>query len=76
MLIVSAFGVDPALLQIIVVIGIILDDPATLLNSTENTVWAMLVARLVECKDWLKNKMDNDTTLYRVDKIYIQVLYD
>ena len=45
MLIVSAFG--------------ILDAPATLLNSTENTVCAMLVARLVEGKDWLKNKINN-----------------
>ena len=59
MLIVSAFGIDPALLPIIVVIGTILDAPATLLNSTENTVCAMLVARLVEGKDWLKNKINN-----------------
>ena len=58
MLIVSAFGIDPALLPIIVVIGTILDAPATLLNSTENTVCAMLVARLVEGKDWLKNKIN------------------
>ena len=57
MLIISAFGIDPALLPIIVVIGTILDAPATLLNSTENTVCAMLVARLVEGKDWLKNKI-------------------
>ena len=56
MLIVSAFGINPSLLPIIVVIGTILDAPATLLNSTENTVCAMLVARLVEGKDWLKNK--------------------
>ena len=57
MLIISAFGIDPALLPIIVVIGTILDAPATLLNSTENTVCAMLVARLVEGKDWLKKSM-------------------
>ena len=59
MLIVSAFGIDPALLPIIVVIGTILDAPATLLNSTENTVCAMLVARLVEGKDWLKTSVKN-----------------
>ena len=59
MLIVSAFGIDPALLPIIVVIGTILDAPPTLLNPTENTVCAMLVARLVEGKDWLKNKINN-----------------
>ena len=59
MLIISAFGIDPALLPIIVVIGTILDAPATLLNSTENTVCAMLVARLVEGKHWLKNKINS-----------------
>ena len=63
MLIVSAFGIDPALLSIIVVIGTILAAPATLLNSTENTVCDMLVARLVEGKGWLKNKMNDDTKM-------------
>jgi Na+/H+-dicarboxylate symporter len=57
MLIVSAFGINPSLLPIIVVIGTILDAPATLLNSTENTLCAMLVARLVEGKDWLNKKV-------------------
>ena len=58
MLIISIFGMSPELLPIIVVIGTILDAPATLLNSTENTVSAMLVARLVEGKDWLKNPLN------------------
>lgn len=60
MLIVSIFGMDPSLLPIIVVIGTILDAPATLLNSTENTVSAMLVARLVEGKDWLENYIKSE----------------
>ena len=59
MLIISVFGINPQLLPIIVVIGTILDAPATLLNSTENTVCAMLVARLVEGKDWLKTSVKN-----------------
>jgi pyrrolidone-carboxylate peptidase len=40
-------------LPIIAVISTIIDAPATLLNSTGNTVCAMLVTRLVEGKNWL-----------------------
>ena len=55
MLILSVFGFSPEVLPIIAVISTIIDIPATLLNSTGNTVCAMLVARLVEGKNWLKN---------------------
>lgn len=48
MLIVSLYGFPPAALPIIMIIGTIIDAPATLLNSTSNTVSSMLVARLVE----------------------------
>ena len=58
MLIVSAFGIDPSITSNNCCYrNNRLDAPATLLNSTENTVCAMLVARLVEGKDWLKNKI-------------------
>lgn len=54
MLILSVFGFPPEALPIIAVISTIIDAPATLLNSTGNTVCAMMVSRLVEGKDWLK----------------------
>jgi Na+/H+-dicarboxylate symporter len=48
MLILSIFGFPSNLLPIIAVISTIIDAPATLLNSTGNTVSAMMVASLVE----------------------------
>ncbi|WP_425457687.1 dicarboxylate/amino acid:cation symporter [Bacillus massilioanorexius] len=54
MLILSVFGFPPETLPIIAVISTIIDAPATLLNSTGNTVCAMMITRLVEGKDWLK----------------------
>lgn len=55
MLILSVFGFPPEVLPIIAVISTIIDAPATLLNSTGNTVSAMMVSRMVEGKNWLKN---------------------
>ena len=57
MLILTVFGFSPEVLPLIAVISTIIDIPATLLNSTGNTVCAMLVTRLVEGKNWLKNAM-------------------
>lgn len=55
MLILSVYGFPPEVLPIIAVISVIIDAPATLLNSTGNTVCSMLVTRLVEGKNWLKH---------------------
>lgn len=55
MLIISVYGFSPEVLPLIVVISTIIDAPATLLNSTGNVVCSMMIARLVEGKDWLKN---------------------
>ncbi|KIL76653.1 dicarboxylate/amino acid:cation symporter [Bacillus badius] len=57
MLILSVFGFPPEALPIIAVISTIIDAPATLLNSTGNTVCAMLVTRFVEGKHWLQRQM-------------------
>ena len=54
MLILSVFGFPVEALPLVAVISTIIDAPATLLNSTGNTVCAMMVTRLVEGKDWLK----------------------
>lgn len=49
-LIISVYGLSPSILPIIAVISTIIDAPATLLNSTGNTVCSMMIARLVEKK--------------------------
>jgi Na+/H+-dicarboxylate symporter len=59
MLIISIYGFPPETLPIIAVISTIIDAPATLLNSTGNTVCAMLVSRLVEGKNWINNALKN-----------------
>lgn len=59
MLILSVYGFPPEVLPIIAVISTIIDAPATLLNSTGNTVCAMMVTRLVEGKNWLVNKVSS-----------------
>lgn len=56
MLIISVYGFPPEALPIIAVISTIIDAPATVLNSTGNTVCAMLVSRFVDGKEWIKNK--------------------
>jgi Na+/H+-dicarboxylate symporter len=58
MLILSIYGFSPEVLPIIAVISTIIDAPATLLNSTGNTVCSMMVSRLVEGKNWLKGNMN------------------
>ncbi|MFN7097438.1 MAG: dicarboxylate/amino acid:cation symporter [Gammaproteobacteria bacterium] len=53
MLILSVYGFPPQSLVLIAAISILIDPPATLLNVTSNTACSMLVARLVEGKNWL-----------------------
>jgi Na+/H+-dicarboxylate symporter len=50
MLILSVYGFSPEVLPVIAVISVIIDAPATLLNSAGNTVSAMLVTRFTEGK--------------------------
>lgn len=57
MLIITIFGFSIEFLPIIAVITTIIDATATVLNTTSNTVCSMLVARLVEGKDWIKNSL-------------------
>jgi Na+/H+-dicarboxylate symporter len=57
MLIISIYGFPMETLPIIAVISTIIDAPATLLNSTGNTVCAMLVTRLVEGKNWINKAL-------------------
>ncbi|HKL80690.1 MAG TPA: dicarboxylate/amino acid:cation symporter [Mobilitalea sp.] len=54
MLILSVYGFPPEALPVIAVISTIIDAPATVLNSTGNTVCAMMVSRFTDGKKWLK----------------------
>lgn len=60
MLILSIYGFPPAALPVIAVISTIIDAPATLLNSSGNTVCAMVVARFVDGKNWFKSDKDKN----------------
>ena len=60
MLILSVYGFPPEALPIIAVISTIIDAPATVLNSVGNVVSSMLVARLVEGKNWLVTSQPKD----------------
>ncbi len=55
MLILSIYGFPPEALPVIAVISTIIDAPATVLNSTGNTVCAMVTARFVDGRKWLEN---------------------
>lgn len=52
--IISAFGFPPEAIPIMVLIGTITDAPATAVNVTGDTGLAMMIARIVEGKDWMK----------------------
>lgn len=52
--ILSLFSMPQELLPLILVISTIIDAPATLLNSVGNTCSSMMVARLVDGKNWYK----------------------
>ncbi len=52
--ILSAFGFPTVAIPIMVLIGTITDAPATAVNVTGDTGLAMIIARFVEGKDWLK----------------------
>mgnify|MGYP002516657463 CR=1 FL=1 len=60
MLIITIFGFSIEFLPIIAVITTIIDAPATVLNTTSNTACSMMVARLVEGKDWIKNILKSE----------------
>ncbi|MGB4438700.1 MAG: dicarboxylate/amino acid:cation symporter [Sedimentibacter sp.] len=57
MLIVNMYGFPPEAFPIIATIGFLVDPPATCINSTGDTVAAMMVTRLVEGKDWMSKKL-------------------
>lgn len=56
MMILSMMGYPVVALPILTIIATIIDPPATMLNVTGNTASSMLVARIVDGKDWKERK--------------------
>ena len=56
MLIISLMGFPASALPILTIIATIIDSPATMLNVVGDTASSMLVARIVDGKNWLKRK--------------------
>ena len=56
--ILSTFGFPTAAVPIMVLIGTITDAPATAVNVTGDTGLAMVIARFVEGKDWMKKAIE------------------
>jgi len=61
LLILTAYGLPPSALIAIAAISIIIDPIATMLNVTGNSVSAMMVARLVDGKKWLRTQPNIST---------------
>ena len=57
MLIMTLYGFPMEAFPIIATIGFLVDPPATLINATGDSVAAMMVTRIVDGKDWLKNNL-------------------
>lgn len=62
MLIVSLFGFPAEAFPLIATIGFLVDPMATCLNASGDAIASMMVARLVEGKDWLSRRLANKTT--------------
>lgn len=56
MLIITMMGYPVAALPILTIIATIIDAPATMLNVVGDTVSSMMVARVVDGKEWIDNK--------------------
>ena len=56
MLIITMMGYPVAALPILTIIATIIDPPATMLNVVGDTASSMVVARVVDGKEWLDNK--------------------
>ena len=66
MLIVSLFGFPGEAFPLIATIGFLVDPAATCLNSSGDTIASMIVARVVEGKDWLKKAAERKTAALEI----------
>lgn len=60
MLIVSMFNMPAEAFPLIATIGFLVDPAATCLNASGDTIASMIITRLVEGKDWLKNRLASE----------------
>ena len=56
MLIITMLGYPVAALPILTIIATIIDPPATMLNVVGDSVSSMMVTRIVDGEEWLKDK--------------------
>ena len=57
MLIVTLYGLPPEALPVAAMIGTLVDPPATMVNASGDNVVAMMVARVLGGKNWLKQNV-------------------
>jgi Na+/H+-dicarboxylate symporter len=55
MLIVTLYGFPPETLPLLSMIGTLVDPPATMVNACGDNVCSMMVARVLEGPQWIKN---------------------
>jgi Na+/H+-dicarboxylate symporter len=55
-LIVTMYGLPPEALPLLALIGTIVDAPATMVNACGDTSSSMLVARIMDGKDWMRTR--------------------
>lgn len=60
LLIVSLYGFPPESLILITTLGNLIDPPATAVNAIGDNVASMMVARVVEGKDWMEKELVNE----------------
>jgi Na+/H+-dicarboxylate symporter len=58
-LIVTLYGFPPEALPLLAVLGTLVDPPATMINSTGDSVAGMLLARWVDGRDWFKRARES-----------------
>ncbi len=66
MLIISLFGFPPEAMPLITMVGTLVDPPATMVNVAGDNVSGMLVARMLNGKDWMLNGPPNIETIGEV----------
>lgn len=59
MLIVTLYGFPPEALPLLAVLGTLVDPPATMVNSTGDTVTGMLLTRWIDGRDWFKRARES-----------------
>lgn len=60
LLIATLYGFPPEALPVLAVLGTLVDPPATMVNASGDTVCGMLMARMLEGRDWMKRAREVD----------------